>query len=72
MGHQGKLTTPAVFRMLLLASLAIATTILASTGSAWAQVGSARYSAIIVEAAPAKSSWASIRTNFGFPPVSPS
>jgi len=54
MGHQGKLTTPAAFRMLLLASLAIVASMIASLGSAWAQVGSARYSAIIVEARTGK------------------
>ena len=54
MGHQGKLTTPAVLRTLLLASLTIVASMIASPGSARAQVGSARYSAIIVEARTGK------------------
>jgi D-alanyl-D-alanine carboxypeptidase len=50
MGYQGKLTTPLVTRLLLCAVLGI----IVPLASAWAQVGSARYSAIIVEAATGK------------------
>ncbi len=54
-GCQGKLTTaPTVFRTLLLASLATMAAIAVSIAPAWAQVGSARYSAIIVEARTGK------------------
>ena len=51
MDHQGKVTPPAAVRRLLPALLGILLSLgLAPVAPAWAQVGSARYSAIVVDA----------------------
>jgi D-alanyl-D-alanine carboxypeptidase len=51
MDHQGKVTPAAATRLLVMPLLALSLILgLAPIGTAWAQVGSARYSAIVVEA----------------------